>query len=233
MTQSLPLVLVPGLACSFRIWAPVISPLWKFGPVMVANHVRDDSMAAIARRILDEAPPRFALAGHSMGGYISFEIMRQAPERVAKLALLNTTARPDTPEASARRREQVAMAHEGRLHEVLDEAFPSFVHPSRKGDEGLRQLVHAMGDDIGAHGFINNQTAIIGRPDSRPTLAAITCPTLVLTSDTDVLLPPVLSEEIARGIAGAKYVVVPECGHMSQPEQPQAVVDALGAWLAG
>ena len=95
----MPILLVPGLVCSPRIFAPVMPGLWRFGPVTVANHIRDDNMGAIARRILAEAPPRFALAGHSMGGYIAFEIMRQAPERVAKLALMNTQARSDTPEA--------------------------------------------------------------------------------------------------------------------------------------
>ncbi|MDR3469557.1 MAG: alpha/beta fold hydrolase [Xanthobacteraceae bacterium] len=232
MSHTLPLLLVPGLASSFRIWEGVIPPLWRHGPVMVANHVRDDSMAAIARRILAEAPPRFALAGHSMGGYIAFEIMRQAPERVGRLALLNTSARPDTPEATGRRRALVAMARDGRLREVLDAIFPTFVHPARTSDAGLRQLVHAMGDDVGVEGFINNQTAIMARPDSRPILGAIDCPTLVLTSDHDVLLPPALSEEIAGAIAGANLVVVPDCGHLSQPEQPQAVAAALSAWLS-
>lgn len=231
MTEKLPLVLVPGLTSSFRIWEPVIPPLWRRGAVMVANHARDDSMAAIARRILAEAPPRFALAGHSMGGYIAFEIMRQAPERVERLALLNTTARPDTPEATERRHAMVAMAREGRLHAAIDAIFPTFVHPARTGDAGLRRLVHAMADDVGVHGFINNQTAIMTRPDSRPLLGAIRCPTLVLTSDHDVLLPPALSEEIAAAIGGATLMVVSDCGHLSQPEQPQAVVEALTAWL--
>ena len=104
MDDTMPILLVPGLVSSPRIYAPVIPALWRFGPVMVANHIRDDSMAAIALRVLNEAPPRFALAGHSMGGYIALEIMRQAPERVAKLALINTQARPDTPEVTARRR---------------------------------------------------------------------------------------------------------------------------------
>ncbi len=230
--QQLPLVLVPGLASSFRVYAPVIPPLWRSRPVMVANHLRDDSLEAIARRILSEAPARFALAGHSMGGYIAFEIMRQAPERVAKLALLNTSARPDTAEASARRRMQMQMARDGKLHEVLDMVFPQFVHPSRVTDEALRKLVHDMGDDVGVEGFINNQTAIISRPDSRPGLSAIRCPTLVLTSDQDLLLPKELSEEIAAGIAGATLTIIPECGHMSQPERPRAVVDALMGWLA-
>src|SRR6187431_2449384 len=113
MDNTMPILLVPGLACSSRIFAQIIPALWRFGPVMVANHIRDDSMAAIARRILSEAPPRFALAGHSMGGYIAFEIMRQAPERVAKLALINTQARSDTPEASERRRGLIARAKAG------------------------------------------------------------------------------------------------------------------------
>src|SRR3978361_2505000 len=113
MDNSMPILLIPGRGASPRIFAPVVPALWRFGPVSVANHIRDDSMGAIARRILAEAPPRFALAGHSMGGYIAFEIMRQAPDRVAKLALINTQARPDTPEATARRRAQIARAQDG------------------------------------------------------------------------------------------------------------------------
>src|SRR5512135_1268766 len=104
-SNSLPVVLVPGLTCTARLYVDQIPTLWQFGSVTVADHRRDDSMANIARRILAAAPPRFALAGLSMGGFIAFEIMRQAPERVTRLALLNTQARPDTPEAGARRRD--------------------------------------------------------------------------------------------------------------------------------
>src|ERR1700710_1856813 len=110
MDDTMPILLVPGLVCSSRIFAPVIPALWRHGPVTVANHIRDDTMGAIARRILAEAPPRVALAGHSMGGYIAFEIIRQAPERVAKLALMSTQARPDTPEATIRRRGMIGRA---------------------------------------------------------------------------------------------------------------------------
>src|SRR6185369_7274011 len=118
---SLPIVLVPGLNCSARLYADQIPALWRFGPVFVADHTRDDSIPAIARRILAAAPPRFALAGLSMGGYISFEIMRQAAERVAKLALINTQARPDTAEATARRQGQMSRAGSGEYRAVLDE----------------------------------------------------------------------------------------------------------------
>src|SRR6195256_3678959 len=139
MDNSMPILLIPGLVSSPRIYAPVMPALWRCGPVTVANHIRDDNMGAIARRILAEAPPRFALAGHSMGGYIAFEIMRQAPERVARLALINAQARPDTPEATASRRGQMARAQNGEYRAVLDELFPGFVHPSRREDAALRQ----------------------------------------------------------------------------------------------
>jgi pimeloyl-ACP methyl ester carboxylesterase len=233
MVEAMPILLVPGLASSPRIYAPVVPALWRCGPVMVANHIRDDSMAGIARRILAEAPPRFALAGHSMGGYIAFEIIRQAPERVMRLALLNTQAVPDTPVASERRRGQISRVEAGRFHDVLDELFPGFVHPSRQDDPGLRRLVHDMGDDIGPEAFIRQQTAVMGRPDSRPTLSAIRCPTLVLSGDQDGTIPNSQSVDMADAIAGATLAVIPECGHLSQAERPQATAEALVSWLRG
>jgi pimeloyl-ACP methyl ester carboxylesterase len=231
MDNTMPILLVPGLVSSPRIFAPVAPALWRFGPVTVANHIRDDSMGAIARRILAEAPPRFALAGHSMGGYIAFEIMRQAPQRVAKLALINTQARPDTAEAAARRRSQIARVKGGEFRAILDELFPGFVHPSRREDGALRQLVHDMGDDVGADAFVRQQTAVMSRADSRPILAWIKCPTLVLTGDEDNTIPNSLSVEMADGIPGAKLTIIPHCGHLPQPEQPQATAEALVQWL--
>src|SRR5215831_3335503 len=124
MQAPLPVLLVPGLNCSARLYAEQIPALWRFGPVTVADHTRDDSMETIAARILAAAPPRFALAGLSMGGYIALTMLRQAPERVAKLALLDTSARPETPEQTAARREQVALAWGGRFPEVVDTLFP-------------------------------------------------------------------------------------------------------------
>jgi pimeloyl-ACP methyl ester carboxylesterase len=231
MENTMPILLVPGLVSSPRIFAPVVSDLWRFGPVTVANHIRDDNMGAIARRILAEAPPRFALAGHSMGGYIAFEIMRQAPDRVAKLALINTQARADTPEATTRRRGMMERAKGGQYRAVLDELFPGFVHPSRREDAALRQLIHDMGDDVGVEGFVRQQTAVIGRVDSRPMLAWIKCRTLVLTGDEDNTIPNALSKEMADNIPGARLVILENCGHLPQPEQPQATAAALAEWL--
>ena len=232
MDQTTPLLLVPGLASSARIYAPVIPALWRFGPVMVANHIRDDSMAAIARRVLSEAPPRFALAGHSMGGYIALEIMRQAPERVLRLALINTQARPDTPEATQRRRVLMVRAKRGELRAAREEMFPELVHPSRRDDSDIRRLVHEQGDDVGVEGYLRQQAAIIARVDSRPTLSAIKCPTLVMTGDADNTIPNAFSKEMAESIAGARLVILERCGHLPQPEQPEATARALAEWLA-
>jgi len=234
MDNPMPILLVPGLAASSRIYAPVMPALCRFGPVTVAKHIRDDNMGAIARRILAEAPPRFALVGHSMGGYIAFEIMRQASDRVAKLALISTQARPDTPEASAGRRARIARVRDGGLavlHDVLDDMLPQLVLPSRAGEADLRRLVHDMGDDVRPEGFINGQSAMIARPDSRPVMAFIKCPTLVLTGDQDMLISNTMSKEMVDGIPGAKLVTIPDCGHSPQPERPQAVSDALVEWL--
>jgi pimeloyl-ACP methyl ester carboxylesterase len=232
MTSSLPILLVPGLACSPRIYAPQIPALWRHGPVTVANHARDATMAAIARRILDEAPPRFALAGHSMGGYIALEIVRQAPERVARLALLSTSARPETPEAAARRRGWIAEVEAGGYRAVMERLAVTFVHPARADDEAIRQTVLAMADDVGPQAFVAQLEAIMGRADSRPLLVRIRCPTLVLTSDTDNMVPNAFSREIAEGIAGAKLVVIPECGHLPQLETPEIMSAAMLDWLA-
>ena len=234
MDNPMPILLVPGLAASPRIYAPVMPALWRFGPVTVANHIRDDNMGAIARRILAEAPPRFALAGHSMGGYIAFEIMRQAPDRVAKLALINTQARPDTPEASAGRRARIARVRDGgccRFTTCSTRCSRNWCFPRAPAKRTCGSSSHDMGDDVRPEGFITSQTAIIARPDSRPVLAFIRCPTLVLTGDQDMLIPNTLSKEMADGIPGAKLVIIPDCGHSPQPERPQAASDALVEWL--
>ena len=193
MPAPLPIVLVPGLNCSARLYAEQIPALWRFGPVQVADHTRADSMDAIAADILAHAPPRFALAGLSMGGYIALTMLRQAPARVSKLALLDTSARPETPEQSERRKPQIALAQGGRFDEVPALQFPIFVHRDRQDDAALRTRVRTMADETGAEAFLRQQKAIMTRPDVRPLLAAITCPTLVLVGDGDELTPPALS----------------------------------------
>ena len=231
ISEPLPIVLVPGLNCSARLYAEQVPVLWRFGPVTVADHRRDDSMAAIAQRILATAPPRFALAGLSMGGYISLEIAHQAPERVARLALLDTSARPETPEQTKMRTPLIALAKQGRFAEIPDIQFPVFVHRDRHGDETLRRLVRAMAEETGPEAFLRQQQAIMSRQDARPGLAAISCPTVVIVGDGDELTPPALAQEIAAGIRGARLVTIADSGHLSTLERPQAVNQALLEWL--
>ena len=194
MASSLPILLVPGLTCTARLYAPQIPALWPFGPVTVVDHRRDDTLAAIAKRILDNAPPRFALAGLSMGGYIAFAIMRQAPERVSKLALLDTQARADTPEQSAGRNMQIEMAQSGRYSELPDLSIPRYLHPQRQKDERFTGIVRQMIEETGPEAFVRQMRAIISRPDSRPMLGGIKSPTLVLVGAEHVATPPELNK---------------------------------------
>ena len=227
MIDPLPIVCIPGLACSPRLYAEQIPQLWTVGPVTIAQHGRYESVGAIARSILALAPDRFALIGLSMGGYVSFEIMRQAPERVVKLALLDTTARPDTPEQTENRRLQISLAEQTPIVDLADALFPRLVHPRRRSDEQLRDIVRIMAEETGAAGFIRQQTAIMSRPDSRPSLSSIRCPALVLVGDSDELTPPDRAAEMVHGISGSRLVTVPECGHLSTLERPQSVTEAL------
>ncbi|GHE67813.1 alpha/beta hydrolase [Camelimonas fluminis] len=227
-----PLVLIPGLGCSALLYQAQIPALWPQAAVQVANHTRGATMDEIAGAILADAPPRFALAGLSMGGYLAFAIMRLAPERVTRLALLDTAATADTPEVTERRLAAIAMAEADNLDGVVNASWPQAVHADRVGDMALKSVYRAMYDQVSLPAYARQQRAIMGRPDSRPGLAAIRCPTLVLVGDGDRLTPPERAEEIHAGIAGSRLVVVPGCGHISTLEQPDAVNAALRDWLA-
>ena len=172
----MPLILLPGLLNTARLWGHQVRALGRRRQVHIGDIAGPNSMAALADSVLAAAPERFALAGMSMGGYVSFEIVRRAPGRVARLALLDTTAAPDLPEATERRRAQMARARDGGIAAVLPGLLPAFLGPAQ-ADAGLAALVTAMAEDVGVEGFVRQQTAILGRPDSRPGLAQIACPT--------------------------------------------------------
>jgi pimeloyl-ACP methyl ester carboxylesterase len=220
------------LLCSAEAFAPQIAALWPYGPITVASTLEGDTIAAIARTILATAPPRFALCGISMGGYISLEILRQAPERVVKLALLDTSAAPETPEATLQRRALVTQARTGDFRALLKQVLPPILlHPDHQDDEALIETHVRMGLAVGVEAMARQQEAIITRADSRPHLAAISVPTLVLVGDRDLLTPPERAEELAAAIPNARLKVVPVCGHASTLEQPEAVNRALIEWI--
>jgi pimeloyl-ACP methyl ester carboxylesterase len=200
--------------------------------VTIADTLRDDRIDAMAARLLASAPPRFALAGLSMGGYVAFEVIRQAPERVLRLALLDTIARVDTPETLSGREQQIELASDGGFDELIESIYPFVVHPSRHDDLGLRETIAHMALEVGPEAFVRQQRAIMGRADSRATLARIRCKTLVLAGDSDLLAPPDEAAAMARSIEGARLVIVEQCGHVSTLEQPHAVTAALENWLS-
>jgi pimeloyl-ACP methyl ester carboxylesterase len=227
-----PVVLVPGLLCSSEIFAAQIPALWPSGPVTVASTLEGKTIEETAASILRDAPPRFALAGISLGGYLSLEIIRQAPSRVLKLALLDTSARPDTIEQTDARLQTLAQART-RFMAVALLALARLLHPRRRADPDMLDINLRMARAVGLEGYERQLKIAISRPDSRPFLSAIEVPTLVLVGDCDPLTPLACSQEIASAVRGATLKVVPECGHLSPIERPGQVSDALLQWIRG
>jgi pimeloyl-ACP methyl ester carboxylesterase len=228
-----PALFVPGLLCTSALYEPQVEALGARLDIQVGDHTQHDSMAGIAAHLLSRAPERFVLAGLSMGGYVAFEIMRQASERVDALILLDTGPHADTPEQTKRRKELLALAQEEGVAPVIDALLPKFVAEEHLADAELTGTIRQMAHDTGVDAFSRQQKAIMERPDSVPTLGQIKCPTLVVVGGADALTPPALSETMAQGIAGAKLEVIHGSGHISTLERPADVNRALIAFLEG
>lgn len=231
MTNRLPLVLLPCLMGDALLWSHQTETMRDAADITVGDLTLDDSIEAMAERVLAGAPDRFALAGLSMGGYVAQEIMRRAPERVARLALIDSAARADLPEARERRMQSIEMARSGQYLDVAREMYRMLVHPDRVGDEGLWAQVRAMAEHVGPEAFIRQQLAVTNRPDGREDLKRISCPTLLLYGRQDVMTPTKVQAEMAANMPNARMVVIEECGHLSALERPQAVSAVLRYWL--
>jgi pimeloyl-ACP methyl ester carboxylesterase len=225
------LVLLPGLLNTRRLFERQIADLSDIADVIVPELYRHDSMSAMANAVLAAAPERFCLGGFSMGGYVCFEILRRAPERVERLALMDTQATPDAPEATARRRGLIEQTRIGKFHGVQPALLPLIVHKSRINDPDVVQPILEMSVEIGGEGFVREQRAIMARPDSRKLLIDIEVPTVVIVGRQDQSTPLPRSQEMAADIANAQLVVIEECGHMSPLEKPAEVSAALRKWL--
>jgi pimeloyl-ACP methyl ester carboxylesterase len=227
-----PLFILPGLLEDADGFKQVVEALAGVARCTVADLTHADTMSGMARDALRQAPEgSFCLAGHSMGGYAALEIMRQAPQRVERLALLNTHARPDTEESTANRRRLMDLADRD-FEAVLAAMMPKLMTEEHLADPLLTGTLGAMKIAIGPEGFKRQQAAIIGRIDSRPSLAGIRCPTLVVAAREDALMPVELLEELAAGIPGARLAVIEQCGHMAALEKPAEVAALLKEWMA-
>lgn len=230
--QPAPLVLIPGLLCDGLLFAPQVNALAGTAECWIAECRGADNMRDMAQAVLRACPfERFALAGLSMGGYVALEIMRQSPERVDRLALLDTSARPDTREQTERRERLLEIAAGRGFDTIPDLLAPALLSRSHQEIPALRAVIRTMALNTGAAAFARQQRAIIGRPDSRPGLADIACPTLVLSGRQDTLTPPDRHEEMAAAIHGSELVLLEDCGHLSTLEQSEEVSQALRRWL--
>ncbi len=226
------LVLLPGLLATRRVFQPQIDALSDIVDIVVPELWHRDSMAAMADAALAMAPQRFALAGFSMGGYVAFEIMRRASQRVERLALIDTQATPDAAEATARRQGLMEQTKIGRFHGVQPSLLPMILHRSHIDDKAIVQPILDMALEVGAEGFVNETRATIARPDSRPLLVDIEVPTVVIVGRQDLTTPLVRAEEMAADISNSRLVILEECGHMAPLERPAEVTAALRKWLS-
>lgn len=231
-SPRLPLVLLPGLANDARLWEHQIAGLADIAEPHVGDLTQSDTIPGLAAQVLRAVEAReFVLVGFSMGGYTALEIVRQAPQRVRALALIDTSARPDSADATARRRDQIQRARTD-YGGVVDALFRAIVHPARRDDAAMLDIFRAMARRTGAEAFARQLRAIIGRADSRPLLPSIACPTLVVCGREDPVVPVELSEELAAGIPGAELVVLGECGHLAPLERPIDLTAVLRAFVA-
>ncbi|MGV3579571.1 alpha/beta fold hydrolase [Brevundimonas sp.] len=225
-----PVVFLPGLLCDQALWRPQIDALSDRVAPMVADMTLDDSIQDMAARVLAAAPPPFSLAALSMGGYVALEIMRRSPERVRRLAFIDTSARPDTAERAERRRASLTNSERGRFLGVTSALMGSLVHES-KTQGPVADSLRAMAGRVGGEAFLRQQTAILNRPDARDVLPGIRVPTLIAVGDEDRLTPPSVADDMYRMIPGARLHVFQRCGHLPVLEQPEETSLILREWL--
>lgn len=231
-TQSLHMVLLPGLLNDARVWQHQTSGLSSIANIWVGDLTKATSINAMAKAVIARAPAdQFVLAGLSMGGYVALEIMRQVPERIIALALLDTSARPDNRQTRENRRQAIKLA-ETDYPAVIAALLPKLIHPAQLDNEMLVSSISLMAMSLGKDTFIRQQNAIAARIDSRPFLARIQCPTLVMCGREDAITPLALHQEMVTEIANSGLVIIDNCGHLSALEQPSRVNEALKHWLS-
>lgn len=228
--MSLPIILITGQLLTDAVWQPLLDA-WPDREVIVADNRSDDRIEGFAQRLLDKAPPKFVLIGHAMGGFVAFEVMRRAPERVAKLALISTLASADGPAQTARRQGYIDLVESGNFGQVVEERIPILFPEEKRGDARLLGIARQMAADTGAETFLAQQRAIMARIDSRPRLGEIAVPTLLIWGEKDGITSRAHHDEIAEAIPGARLEVVPGTGHLPTVEAPETVVPLLADFM--
>ncbi|UUL76220.1 alpha/beta hydrolase [Pseudarthrobacter sp. Fe7] len=225
------IVLIPPLLCSPLAYAPVLDTVWRHGQVTLADTRRDDTIPAMAERILRDNAGDIAILGTSMGGYVALEVIRQAPGRVTALALVSTSARADSTEQIQSRVRQSALVEDGHFDALVDAAFPGVVAAGNELDDALLSTWRSMTTPVGTDPFLRQQQAVVRRADLRSILPFIACPTAVIHGAQDRLIPVAAAEEMAAAVPTARFTVIDGAGHLLFHEQPTAARAAVNAWL--
>jgi len=233
MTELPHVVFLPGLLDDQAMWVHQAQGVSGIASPAILDLVDHDDVSKSADWVLASAPETFALAGFSMGGYVAFEILRKAPHRVNKLALISTSARADAPERLSDRKKMIARAVSGQYEEMVDELIPHVIHPDKVNDRDLVESIREMALRIGADAFIRQLKVIMSRPDSRADLAKIDCPTIIVCGRDDVVTPPDLSRELADGIKRSELFLIEDCNHYTPMEKPNIVTRILWRWVSG
>ena len=234
MTKTL--VLVPGLLCDDWLWSFQVEALADIADVRVANHGEVDTLGALAESIISQAPPRFAIAGHSMGGRVALEVARRVPERLIGFAILDTGYEAVAPgEAGEReasgRRSMLALARRSGMRALARTWLQGMVYPPRLTDYELIEPIVDMFDRRTPDLYARQIQALLNRPDAKSVFPRIHCPSLVLCGSDDPWAPPSRHEAMAKMLRHSTFGIVPHCGHMSPLERPKAVNDAFRSWL--
>ncbi len=227
-----PVVFASGQLLTAEVWAPQMAVLSADYDLRISDHTRDETFNTMAQRLLAEAPERFDLVAHAMGGFTAFEVMRQAPQRIRSLVLVATLAANDGPAQTERRLGYTQLVEGGRFADVVEERIPILVHPARREDPGLLAVVRRMALSTGEATFLRQQRAIMARADSRPSLGAIGVPTLLIRGEQDAITTPAHQQEMLAGIAGSRLQTIADCGHLPTLESPVTTNRLLVGWLA-
>lgn len=234
--QTPTLMLLPGLMCDAAVWAPQVAALQGQALCVIPDWGPQDSLTAMAQQVLDGAPTeRFSVAGHSMGGRVALEVMRLAPQRVQRLALLDTGTHPlAAGEAGEKERAGrmalLKLAQEQGMRAMARQWARGMVHPSQQGTPLFESILDML-ERSNPEQFAAQINALLTRRDAAPLLATIRCPTLVLCGAEDAWSTPEQHRAMHKAIEGSTLCIVPRCGHMCTLEQPQAVSEALARWL--
>lgn len=229
--MSLPIVIATGQLLTDAMWQPVID-LWPNPEIILADNRQDETIADLAKRLLDVAPPRFALVAHAMGGFVAFEVLRRAPERVERLVLISTLASADGPAQTARRQGYIDLVEAGRFDQVLEERIPILFPEAKRNDPYLIGLARQMAADTGAETFLAQQRAIMARIDSRPSLKHIEVPTLLIRGAEDGITTQAQQDEMLAAIPNARLETIAGVGHLPTIEAPEIVAPMIAEFIS-